>query len=545
MLQKPSYITSRCLFPVRIDDGSFLHYVDCGHCASCLSKKHAKYSSLGSLELSECRFPLFCTLTYHSACLDYCLLECTPDYSYSHSGKPRYLCHTYDYEGVQTSSYICYSDELAYYARIHRISEQSFYKHKFYHPPFYRNNELIILQSRINAYEQFFNQCQNNSFEQSGRLYFVVPSLRKADVQTFLKRLRIRLQRFQSVRKNACTESELSVSSYENVRYLLCGEYGPTNGRPHYHVLLFFQSEESRNEIAKNLGSIWKHGITDCRYFHGSGVGYVTNYLSSPGFGFALYGRSYYRQFILHSSRLGESGFRSSANLSREELPKFSSLFSVDKNIDGKIKSFDVPFSLQNSLFPKCVGFGSSDYRSLRSSYTFALNFYKQGFSLKQLFDSICECFEGNITNDYLHYVNVFGKLPIDGYSNYELKCLKARIYHNLYVSFLFCRNLHHFGLSVYQYINKIIDFYKFKLNLRTKQFHTKCLELCDSFTNFVSPIKFNSFFYHSLYEVHSDFDLTLSVMCPPLALDHLRYWQLYSYDSSKIKKLKSKFYKF
>lgn len=544
MLQKPSYITSRCLHPVRIDDGSYLHYVDCGYCASCLSKKGAKYSSLGSLELVDCSYPLFCTLTYHTACLDYCLVECIPDFSYSHSGNPRYLCYTYDFEGVQTSSYICYPSELDFYARIHKISKNSFYKHKFYHPFYYHKNELINLQSRINAYEQFFNQCENNSFEQTGRLYFVVPTLRKVDVQNFIKRVRIRLHRCKTGRKVSCPESEQSVL-FENVRYILCGEYGPTNGRPHYHVLLFFQSEESRNEIAKNLGSIWKHGITDCRYFHGSGVGYVTNYLSSPGFGIALHGRSHYRQFILHSSKLGESSFRSSANLSREKLPKFSTLFSVDKIIDGKIRSFDLPFSLQSSLFPKCLRFGCSDYRTLRSTYTFAFDSYKQGFSLKQLFDSICKCFDGHITSDYLRYVDVFGKLPIDGYTPYSLKCEKSRIYHNLYISFLFCRNLCHFGLSVYQYINKIIDFYKFKLNLRTKQFHSKCLELCDSYTNFVSSIKFNSFFYHSLYEVHSDFDLKLSVISPPLHDDYIRFWQLYSFDSSKIKKLKSNFYKF
>lgn len=550
MLQKPSYITSRCLHPIRIDDGSYLHYVDCGYCVSCLSKKSSKYNSLGSLELSSCAFPLFCTLTYHSACLDYCLIECVPDYTYSHNKDSlRYICYTYDFDGVQTSSYIAYPSEIDYYSRITRISRDQFFKHKFYHPSFYRKDEFIKLQSRISVYEQFFNQCENNSFEQSGKLYFVLPSLRKVDVQNFLKRLRIRLQRFQSVRKNVYSASELSdfsaVSSYQNVRYILCGEYGPTNGRPHYHVLLFFQSEELRNEIAKNLGSLWKHGIVDSKYFHGSGIGYVTNYLSCPSSGFALHGRSYYRQFILHSSRLGESSFRSKANISREKLPEFSSLFNVNSNIDGKVRSFDIPLSLQSSLFPKCVRFGSSDYRTLRSSYSFALNYFLQGFSLSSLYQSIIRCFDGDINSDYMRYVDVFGNVPIEGYTPLGLKQAKSRIYHNLFISFRFCSNLKKFGLSVYAYIHKIIDYYKYKINLRTHQFHSKCLELCDSFSNFVSPIKFKSFFYHSFYEVHSDYSLRLSVMCPPLHNDYLQFWKLYAYDSSKIKKLKSQFYKF
>ena len=77
------------------------------------------------------------------------------------------------------------------------------------------------------------------------------------DVQDFLKRLRIEWFR----RYNA-----------ENIRFYLCGEYGSTTARPHYHLLMynlpipdlkFYKSNIHGDQLfnSDEIESIWTHGF--------------------------------------------------------------------------------------------------------------------------------------------------------------------------------------------------------------------------------------------------------------------------------------------
>lgn len=81
-------------------------------------------------------------------------------------------------------------------------------------------------------------------------------TLRKRDVQTFKKRLR------KYIKKNneACHHWINPKTSQEEkpVRTFECGEYGPTNGRPHYHQIIF-------NWIPNDL-EYWKT-VRGCNYY--------------------------------------------------------------------------------------------------------------------------------------------------------------------------------------------------------------------------------------------------------------------------------------
>lgn len=70
--------------------------------------------------------------------------------------------------------------------------------------------------------------------------------LRKRDIQLFMKRLRKRT-------------SNLLHDSYtdEKIRYYIAGEYGPTTLRPHYHGLLFFDSDVTAEKIGDMLHQSW------------------------------------------------------------------------------------------------------------------------------------------------------------------------------------------------------------------------------------------------------------------------------------------------
>lgn len=69
-------------------------------------------------------------------------------------------------------------------------------------------------------------------------------TLRKSDVQNFIKRLR-------KSQYEALAGGDFSSHPYgRSIKYFACGEYGHINGRPHYHILLF-------NAMLELIESAW------------------------------------------------------------------------------------------------------------------------------------------------------------------------------------------------------------------------------------------------------------------------------------------------
>lgn len=88
------------------------------------------------------------------------------------------------------------------------------------------------------------------------------------DVQLFMKRLRY----FVSSINN----------SYESkqIRYYVVSEYGPTTLRPHYHGLLFFNSQETASHFDWLLHKSWTLGIVDWSFVQGSAASYCARYVN-------------------------------------------------------------------------------------------------------------------------------------------------------------------------------------------------------------------------------------------------------------------------
>lgn len=70
--------------------------------------------------------------------------------------------------------------------------------------------------------------------------------LSKVDIQLFLKRLRININRFSNVPKEQ-----------QKIRYFICGEYGPATLRPHYHGIIWTNSEQLCKWLVENLSASW------------------------------------------------------------------------------------------------------------------------------------------------------------------------------------------------------------------------------------------------------------------------------------------------
>lgn len=96
-------------------------------------------------------------------------------------------------------------------------------------------------------------------------------SVHKVDVQNYLKRLRINLERAGFTR--------------HHTRYYACGEYGDLYNRPHYHLILTFRQSVDWSLIQ----SSWSRGIVDIAQFTPARAGYVAKY-SMKQFGISYKG---------------------------------------------------------------------------------------------------------------------------------------------------------------------------------------------------------------------------------------------------------------
>lgn len=82
-------------------------------------------------------------------------------------------------------------------------------------------------------------------------------TLKKSDVQDFLKRLRFHYSKI----------------SKKQIRYFAVGEYGTNTKRPHYHIVML------NMDTPKLIGETWHNGIDLTLPLKGGGIPYVLKYL--------------------------------------------------------------------------------------------------------------------------------------------------------------------------------------------------------------------------------------------------------------------------
>lgn len=217
---------SSCLHPQRIYNRfvkEFM-YVPCGKCEACRNRKAFAWSKRLELEEHCWKYTAFVTLTYDDDHLPQMELmnDIYVDLSHSHSapGSPSPCCNTLD------------------------IAQK-------------------IDQDEL---RRFINWKSNNP-----RICY----LSVYDCQCFIKRLR-------KNSLNYCKQhyEQFSQKDYQ-IRYFLCGEYGSTTQRCHYHCLFFFSSEKQASYFEEVIRKSWKFGIVDFSYVSSSAAKYVASYVNS------------------------------------------------------------------------------------------------------------------------------------------------------------------------------------------------------------------------------------------------------------------------
>lgn len=293
-----------CLDPVAVKDhDGNTRYVPCGKCDYCRYVRSLGRIDRATNELRKHKYALLVTLSYHDAFLPLVVLN-------------------HDY-GLM---YFRPGDDI--------------------------DNFSDTPDGQVTDYS-VPNVFEKNLYNRISRRYGGVPVLYKPHIQGFLKRLRSRIK--YQLAKN---DKEKYLKDYK-ITYSYCGEYGPSTYRPHYHIILMFDSAELYDYIRKSLYSLWEFGTISQRLVNTSeeDAHYTAQYANGINRLPTLYRQKMVAPFY-ETSRNGSFGF---AKISEEEIERIHNTGScralVQDMLSGEYKSVSTPLYLANKLFPRFSGF--------------------------------------------------------------------------------------------------------------------------------------------------------------------------------------------
>ena len=169
--------------------------------------------------------------------------------------------------------------------------------------------------------------------------------------------------------------------------YYVVSEYGPQTYRPHWHCLLFFNSEEITKTLREDISKAWSYGRVDYSLSRGAAASYVASYVNSAAcLPFLYVGQKEIRPRSFHSKGFGSNKvFPKSSDIS--EISKISDLFFDGVNIDsnGKIVNIRPVRQSELAVFPR-----------------FSNDFFSDSDTCCKLFQSVIETPERLVSRGYL-----------------------------------------------------------------------------------------------------------------------------------------------
>ena len=243
--------------------------VDCGQCDYCIHKRAQKASMRVKTAGSAFKYSYFVTLTYDNEHIP--LMNCK-------------VLHSEYEDVVGISGDIHFGDEYHNYIPVseYRCNDNSVLRHIFFEQvqgtvPYDREiKEYVPVKDNwflsMDAIRSFISKTQalNKTdypvSEQYGRDN-LIPFLNYVDVQNYIKRLRKYL--FQQL------------GSYESLHFYAVGEYGPVHFRPHFHLLLFTNSDQVAQVLRQCHDKSWRFGRSDFQRSSGGAASYVSSYINS------------------------------------------------------------------------------------------------------------------------------------------------------------------------------------------------------------------------------------------------------------------------
>lgn len=331
--------------------------VDCGQCDYCIHKKAKKASMRVKTAGSAFKYSYFVTLTYDNEHIP--LMNCS-------------VLHS-DYEdALGISGDIHFGNEHHQYIPVseYKCDDNSMLRHIFFEQvqgtvPFDREiKEYVPVKDNwflsMDAIRSFINKTQAvdktdyPAFAQYGRDN-LIPFLNYVDVQNYIKRLRKHLS--------------LKLGSYETLHFYAVGEYGPVHFRPHYHLLLFTNSDEVAEVLRYCHDKSWKLGRSDFQRSAGGAGSYVASYVNSLSSAPLLY-RSC--RAFRPKSRSSLGFFEKGCNFVEDEDPYAQIEQKIDSVVNGRVYNFNgvsvrstPPLSYIRTLLPRFSSARNDDSTSI------------------------------------------------------------------------------------------------------------------------------------------------------------------------------------
>lgn len=287
-----------------------------------------------------------------------------------------------------------------------------------------------------------------------------VKYLSVGDAQRFVKRVRSSLSR--KVKSKISYDRQNSIKSSltdrdAKIRYFLCGEYGETTCRPHYHGIFFFNSEFTASCIEEVIREVWPFGAVNSSFVAESNASYVAGYVNCSYNLPQVLLHERIRPFALFSRR----PFIGSLCHSTEKVKEIFFSASPDHVIfDHKRSAFDnVPLwrSYQRLLYPKISGFSNLSHHDRVNLYR-AFERYEK-ITDNPNFPHFCEYVRGLFKSVYCptlypEYVESITRDETD------VRLITQRIRSWYYISSRVCEQARSFGIPVRMYVSIIERYY-------------------------------------------------------------------------------------
>lgn len=319
--------------------------VDCGQCDYCIHKRAKKASMRVKTAGSAFKYSYFVTLTYDNVHIP--LMNCK-------------VLHS-EYEdalGISGNNHFAYEYHQYIPVSEYQCSDNSALRHIFFEQvqgtvPYDREiKEYVPVKDNwflsMDAVRSFITKTQAVDktdylvSEQYGRNN-LIPFLNYVDVQNYIKRLRKHL--FQQL------------GSYETLHFYAVGEYGPVHFRPHYHLLLFTNSDEVAEILRYCHDKSWKLGRSDFQRSAGGASSYVASYVNSLSAAPLLY-RSC--RAFRPKSRASVGFFEKGCDFVEDEDPYAQIEQKIDSVVNGRVYNFNgisvrstPPMSYIRTLLPR------------------------------------------------------------------------------------------------------------------------------------------------------------------------------------------------
>nr|DAY37937.1 MAG TPA: Replication associated protein [Microviridae sp.] len=242
-------LVTRCQHP-RTVVNKYTHesvLVPCGSCPSCILRRSGIQTSLLTAYSSQFRYVYFITLTYAPRFLptlkvsvietctdDIADVPCVPNINGLDAGDPN--TYLFGFRSVPRSASVKLKNSTV--ERTFKDPEI-----RFYCPM--KPKDLLSILGKVK------HNVPNR-----------IPYVCNRDLDLFLKRLR-------------------SYYPDEKLRYYAVSEYGPTSLRPHWHLLLFSDSERFSQTVLENVSKAWSYGRCDASLSRGFAAPYVASYVNS------------------------------------------------------------------------------------------------------------------------------------------------------------------------------------------------------------------------------------------------------------------------